>query len=979
MSAKRIVAAIQLVFVILTLAGLTGRRTSGQETSISIENLQVYGQEHGFPNGLWPDGLFGSYLRKLGDFDGNGVDDLVVDAHGYTIVLLKEDGTVIRMLPGHELFAGVIGPGDLNKDGIPDLAYLKDQEVWIAYLDAEGWISEKEQVDLEVGDDAIGSGFYPDKLHRVGDVNNDGLPDIGISLQSNISMDLRNRRFGVAYLDLSVSENSKGSQYVDWDKGDWMTGDPANGLQIDFMVQVIDLQDPVDGIKDFLLLSKNQEDKILTNYIDFNVDGTANHYLASTPLPVCYVTGGANPGIFDEPNPSSGDFRFRYLCATQNYLVDLSKEDKEVVFVEEKERVVTDGNGSWGVIQVEDFTGDGIRDYFAGKNRSFFNDNDSAYIQSWSENDGHGPKVNSYQNGGWKILRPGDQYGSAISLEPMTWFSNSGTQIQLMGVRARRDARGSFMWHTYWTDTGVVEGIGTFYTAETNNYQLNARDLFGHATDVLTGFVTAPGRNNYRGGLFRIGEVKYGAIYSARYVDPAGTYEIELSEQLLSELRAGDEFGASIDGFVDENSYYTIAVGAYEKNKNGGKNTGAVYFLRIEDGAVVDYKEVGRNTPILGSMLDSIDHFGASLAFIGDLDGNGYQELAVGARVDDDGGHDRGAVYILFLDASSEIIDIQKISMTQGGFTGQLPNSSFFGESLARLGDVNNDGIPDLAVGSPRMGDGTAWILTLNANGTVKSTTLIDESIPGISYDDNALFGGAMDANVCPPQGPDLSFFCRDTPKLWIGARGNNEHHGTIWAFDFELGIDGTIPVELTRLEAVRDDASVLLSWHVASEINNAGFQIERRVGREGQFEKLGFVEGAGTAGEASYSFKDLNPVIGYPLFYRLKQIDFDGAFEYSDVVKVAAIGPSAQRLFPNYPNPFNPSTTIAFDIPVESPVRLTVHDLTGREVRMLFDKTMPAGRHEAVLNGADLASGMYIYRLTTPQQTINRIMTLLK
>src|SRR5262245_36543918 len=136
--------------------------------------------------------------------------------------------------------------------------------------------------------------------------------------------------------------------------------------------------------------------------------------------------------------------------------------------------------------------------------------------------------------------------------------------------------------------------------------------------------------------------------------------------------------------------------------------------------------------------LDPLDRFGVSVESLGDLDGDGDRELAVGAYQDDDGGVDQGAVWILFPDAAGDVASEQKISATAGGFAGDLDPTDFFGGDLAPIGDLDDDGIPDLAVGAA--GDdglrGAVWILFLNADGTVRHEQKIDDTAGG--------FGGVL-------------------------------------------------------------------------------------------------------------------------------------------------------------------------------------------------------------------------------------------
>ena len=189
-----------------------------------------------------------------------------------------------------------------------------------------------------------------------------------------------------------------------------------------------------------------------------------------------------------------------------------------------------------------------------------------------------------------------------------------------------------------------------------------------------------------------------------------------------------------------------------------------------------------------------------------------------------------------------------------------------------------------------------------------------------------------------------------------------------------------TLPVSLTRFTAVADSQTIHLAWATASETNNAGFDIERS--SDGQtFQAIGHVAGSGTTLETrAYRFADREvPPAAATLWYRLRQIDFDGAFAYSDVVEVDRLAPAAYALHENYPNPFNPTTRIAYDLPVAGPVRLAVYDLLGREVRVLIDAAQPAGRHEISFDAGDLPGGVYLYRLVAGGRARTRSLILVK
>ena len=172
----------------------------------------------------------------------------------------------------------------------------------------------------------------------------------------------------------------------------------------------------------------------------------------------------------------------------------------------------------------------------------------------------------------------------------------------------------------------------------------------------------------------------------------------------------------------------------------------------------------------------------------------------------------------------------------------------------------------------------------------------------------------------------------------------------------------GSLPVELTSFAAVTDNRNVTLNWSTATELNNSGFQIERSSGSE--FQSVGFIAGHGTTTEVqNYSFVDQNVVAGN-YSYRLKQIDFNGNFEYSDVVEVEVLGVKEFTLGQNYPNPFNPSTSINFSLAVDSKVSLRIFDVLGQEVATLVNGQLAAGSQRVSFDASSLNSGVYFYRI---------------
>ena len=264
-------------------------------------------------------------------------------------------------------------------------------------------------------------------------------------------------------------------------------------------------------------------------------------------------------------------------------------------------------------------------------------------------------------------------------------------------------------------------------------------------------------------------------------------------------------FGSAVAGVgdLDGNGVPDVAVGAEGDDDGGqayfGSDRGAVWILFLkDDGSVIDEQKISSTVGGFDVTLTKDDRFGSGLAAIGDLNGDGVTELAVGMRNDDTGGADgyanRGAVWILFLNADGTVSEKTKIASNTGGFSRSLADETGFGRSVASVGDVNGDDVPDIAVGINAMlsasnPQGAFWVLLLNANGGVDNQQRISVADGGFDGDlgDTDGFGesvaGAGDLNG------------DGTPDVLAGAP-SDEGVGGGAAWILYLNPDGTVSSE---------------------------------------------------------------------------------------------------------------------------------------------------------------------------------------
>ncbi len=190
------------------------------------------------------------------------------------------------------------------------------------------------------------------------------------------------------------------------------------------------------------------------------------------------------------------------------------------------------------------------------------------------------------------------------------------------------------------------------------------------------------------------------------------------------------------------------------------------------------------------------------------------------------------------------------------------------------------------------------------------------------------------------------------------------------------------LPVELVSFTAKVVSGNVILNWTTETEVRNYGFDVERS-GSNKIWQKIGFVEGSGNSNSnKDYSFTDSRLTSGLEYYYRLKQIDTDGQYEYSNEVSVT-LSIDSYSLYQNYPNPFNPTTTINFSLPEEALVKLKIWDILGNEIAVLVNERLSPGNYEAIFNisstRSGVPSGVYFYSLEAGGFSLRKKMIIIK
>jgi hypothetical protein len=672
---------------------------------------------------------FGLDIAPIGDFNHDGVIDIAVGAFNdddagnnsgaVWLLFLNSNGTVkshqkISGTQGnvtgidtnHQFGAGVISLGDLDGDGVNDIAVgsptydddggLYRGSVFILFLNSNGKVKSQKIIndyrggftgDLDDGD------RFGSALENLGDINGDGIVDIAVQALYDDDGAVDAGAIYVLFMnnDGTVKQTQKISSLSGGFNGTIGSGD-LFGCSMASLGD-IDGNGTNDLLTSTYLSDEGGEDIGKAWILYLNSDATVKDYdeinyqnPALTGLLAAGDNFGVKVSVFNELNQhgkkeiiigARGDDD-GYTNAGAVYILDLDAVIPEPEIISNVRKISQTQGGFTGQLHandnfdgveaIGDIDGDGVEDLAVGAPRSDDGGTDRGEL--------------------WILFMKPD-----------------GTHKSHQKIS---DTFGNF--------TGTLKDEDVFGATTAPLGDLNKDGV----NDIVTSAPYDDDATNGSGALWVLFLNNDGTVKAHQ--------KISATQGGMSGVSVNDIFGWSVTPIGDFNNdgNTDIAVGSPTYDSDGGTYKGCVWILFLnENGTVKEQHKINDYHGGLGYMLNSGDKFGQAVENIGDIDGDGIIDLAVGAPFDDDGATDGGAVYILFMNADCTVKKSQKINSLYGNFTGAINYDDQFGSSISQLGDIDGDGIVDFTVNSKFSDEGgpdrgKVWIIYLNADGTVK-------------------------------------------------------------------------------------------------------------------------------------------------------------------------------------------------------------------------------------------------------------------
>ena len=938
-------------------------------------------------------GSYSTTVSSAGDFNGDGYSDFLVGSPQY-YVNQNEVGRVMIFLgssfgplhyPSH-IFRNTDGyrrfgysiscAGDINKDGKSDVIIgipgdrfsSAPGEVLVGYGTSSNNVSTFSLYGETVSD-------YFGFSVSGGDVNGDGYSDVAIGAP-NFTPQGGNFSQGKSYIYFGSPSGISSSP--DWEC--YASEDEYGGcLNIEGDYNG-------DGFSDLVVAAGDDvyDDSIRNVYL-FLGSATGPRWPSSWNYEMVLQEAGV---YVTSANDANGDGYDELILKFNHQVLLFNGGYQRVSFHPDWALGYEYGNIS--IAPAGDVNGDGFSDVICGRASE-----ESAFLF-------YGTISGISSTISWTVTAQGS-FGSAVGTAGD--INNDGYDDVIVGAPSFVNNDGSI--GRVFLFLGSITGLPS--TPSTSVLSLSAEGSFGN-------FVTSAGDVNNDGFsdiLIGADQIQ-GTHKIAGYVLGGSISGISNNNLLwavsLPVISASNGFGRSLSpgGDINGDNFDDILVSALEYTDEATGGYAYAYYGRLN-------KQMFES-PDWSLYSDST--FGSAISDAGDVNADGFGDIIVSAMWQ---GENNGRVYLFKGSATGP-------QNAPDWFTNGYWHS-LFGYTIANIGDYNNDGFDDIAIGEIHgFNPGTHIFLgspnTLNpledisyqpgstylSHGADFNGDNLSDFVSIMTYNDNrygGFYGKKNSIRLTPkrflhagyeehcsvayinfPGGKPASGFSvkfivkgvnNDTIELISDAAGKSSfcYSSIIWGIDTVIAVSAQVadtaiviwdfptPVEILTFNSSIKGRDVNLSWSTSTELNNSGFDIERAIENR-EWNKIGFVSGGGTTNEPrKYSYTDKNLGTG-KYNYRLKQIDFNGNFEYFELAEDVIIGiPLKYNLSQNFPNPFNPVTTINYDLPYDGIVTVKLYDILGRELRTLVNEMKTAGYYKLLFNADDLSSGVYFYRMT--------------
>ena len=921
----------------------------GSSTGLSATaNWTVVGENNG--------DIFGSCVSAAGDVNGDGYSDVIIIArsyssykgkvyvyHGSSIGLsTSPNWTAMGENTGDYFGWSVSNAGDVNGDGYSDViiganCYSSFKGKAYVYYGSSTGLSTT-PTWTTIGENT--NDYFGYSVSTAGDVNGDGYSDVIIGAYCYSSWKGKAYVYYGSPTGLSATSN-------------WTTQGENTYDQFGFSVSTAgDVNG--DGYSDVIIGARYYLSNKGKAYVYYG----SSLGLSSTPNWI--GTGENNNDQFGFSVSTAGDVNgdgySDVIIGARSYL---SNKGKAYVYYGNSSGLSTTAN--WTAIgentsdvfgvsvsSAGDVNGDGYSDviigaygYSSGKGKAYIYYGSLTGLSTISNWTAVGENTSDLF--GWSVSSAGDVNGDGYSdviIGAYQYSSYRGKVYLFQG------SSGGLSTTPNWTATGE----------NTNNY-------FGNSVSTA-GDVNGDGYSDVI-----ISSFGYSSIGKVYVYHGSATGLSTTANWTTTGENTNDYFGYSVStaGDVNGDGYSDVVIGAFDYSSVRGK---AYVYHGSSTGLSVtpSWSTTGENTN---------DWFGYCVSTAGDVNGDGYSDVIIGANYYSSS---RGKVYVYYgnggtgkpstLDqcrpSTSTVICPGDLSGTDGQVRLSMFSRSPFGRTKGKLVyEYEHEGVPF-----------SGSIITNSTGYTGMSSSWTDLTTSGVTINNDI---SSIPTSHIYNWRVRVKYNPASNPYQVYGPWRYYKNFMPLPSGGF-LAQNGPLPVNMNYFTYSINKNNVNLKWETSNEINNSGFEIQRMKTGVQNWAVIGWVKGNGTTNHPEdYTFDDNNlQKVNYQ--YRLRQVDYNGNFEYHALAGIVNVGaPIGFNVSQNYPNPSNPKTKIDYQIPFDGKVMLKVYDIAGREVATLVNEVKEAGYYTAEFDGTNLASGVYFYKIIAGDFVEVKKMILLK